>query len=278
MVYLKSVTGGNETSRHDNGIAENRNDPASKLVEKEGFVIYSNWETSRKSHDLRSNPHAALTFWWRELERQVRVEGKVERLSTEESQAYFDTRIRGSRIGAWASPQSQVLKPIPPGIATEATPPREQGDGSEKAMASGVLQPSSNTDLRKASSPSTEAPYTSPSGTIKASEKDRDDGRAALEHRVQEIEERFSSPSDQKIPVPPFWGGIKIIPDTVEFWQGRPSRLHDRFRYTKLPAVEGAEAGGGVKDERGNESEAGAAIDGTADGEGGRWRIERLAP
>lgn len=149
-----------------------------KELDDRGFVVYSNWETSRKSADVRSNPQAALTFWWRELERQVRVEGHVERLKDEESQVYYDTRIRGSRIGAWASPQSKVL-----------------------------------------------------------------DGREELERRVKEVEERFEG--QEKIPVPPFWGGLRILPEVVEFWQGRNSRLHDRFRYTK-------------------------------DGEG--WKIERLSP
>jgi pyridoxamine 5'-phosphate oxidase len=74
-----------------------------------GFVVYSNWGSSRKAADVATNPRAALTFWWREAERQVRVEGRVERLSAEESQAYFDTRARGSRVGAWASAQSEVL-------------------------------------------------------------------------------------------------------------------------------------------------------------------------
>ncbi|KAF2121544.1 hypothetical protein BDV96DRAFT_640933 [Lophiotrema nucula] len=137
-----------------------------KELDEKGFVVYSNWETSRKASDVRSNPQAALTFWWREMERQVRVEGHVERLKDEESQVYYDTRIRGSRIGAWASPQSKVL-----------------------------------------------------------------DGREELEGRVKDVEQRFAGKED--IPVPPFWGGLRIIPEVVEFWQGRQSRLHDRFRYTK---------------------------------------------
>jgi len=81
-----------------------------KELDDKGFVIYSNFGTSNKNKDIKSNSWASLTFWWRELERQVRVEGTVERLSSEESQVYFDTRIRGSRIGAWASKQSQVLE------------------------------------------------------------------------------------------------------------------------------------------------------------------------
>ena len=137
-----------------------------KELDDRGFVVYSNWGTSRKAADVASNPHAALTFWWRELERQVRVEGRVERLKNEESQVYYDTRIRGSRIGAWASQQSKVLK-----------------------------------------------------------------DREELEEQVREVERKFDG--KDKIPVPDFWGGLRVIPDVVEFWQGRPSRLHDRFKFTK---------------------------------------------
>jgi len=137
-----------------------------KELDDRGFVIYSNWETSRKAHDIRTNPYAALTFHWQDLQRQIRVEGKAERLTSEQSQVYYDTRIRGSRIGAWASPQSQVLK-----------------------------------------------------------------DRQELEDRVKQVEEKFEG--QDKIPVPEFWGGMRIVPDTIEFWQGRQSRLHDRFKYTK---------------------------------------------
>ncbi|KAF2248681.1 pyridoxamine 5'-phosphate oxidase [Trematosphaeria pertusa] len=137
-----------------------------KELDERGFVIYSNWETSRKAKDVESNPQAALSFWWREVERQVRVEGTVERLSAEESQVYYDTRIRGSRIGAWASPQSLVLQ-----------------------------------------------------------------SREELVKRVEEVEKRFEG--KDRIPVPEFWGGIRVVPETVELWQGRESRLHDRFRYRK---------------------------------------------
>jgi pyridoxamine 5'-phosphate oxidase len=152
-----------------------------KELDDRGFVIYSNWDTSRKAADINSNPQAALAFWWSELERQIRVEGRTERLKNEESQVYYDTRIRGSRIGAWASRQSAVLK-----------------------------------------------------------------DREELEGRVKEVEERFEG--KDKIPVPDFWGGLRVIPDMVEFWQGRESRLHDRFRYEK---DENAEEG---------------------------WRLERLSP
>ncbi|KAL0256077.1 pyridoxamine-phosphate oxidase [Diplodia seriata] len=143
-----------------------------KELDARGFVVYSNWGTSRKAADVASNPHAALTFWWQGLERQVRVEGTVERLPAEESQVYYDTRIRGSRVGAWASRQSEALA-----------------------------------------------------------------GREQLEERVREVERRFEG--QEKIPVPPFWGGARIVPSEVEFWQGRESRLHDRFRYTRDESVEG---------------------------------------
>jgi pyridoxamine 5'-phosphate oxidase len=154
-----------------------------KELDGTGFVIYSNWgEFSGKARDYGSgNSWAALTFWWEALERQVRVEGRMERLSEAESQVYFDVRARGSRIGAWASEQSKVLK-----------------------------------------------------------------DRGELEERVRMIEERFEG--TERIPVPGFWGGMRIVPEAMEFWQGRESRLHDRFRYSR---------------------------DGEAEG---GWRIERLSP
>jgi len=151
-----------------------------KELDARGFVIYSNWATSRKAQDIASNPYAALAFWWPQLERQVRVEGRIERLSPAESQVYFDTRIRGSRVGAWASRQSRVLE-----------------------------------------------------------------SREQLQGWVDEAEKRFEG--QEQIPVPEFWGGIRIIPDRMEFWQGRESRLHDRFEY--------------VKEEGGEE-----------------WKIQRLSP
>lgn len=159
-----------------------------KELDPRGFVIYSNWGTSGKAADLATNSHVALCFWWKPLERQVRVEGVAERISQAESQVYFDTRARGSRIGAWASQQSSLL--------------RSQSEG--------------------------------------------DDGREELENQVRQVEKRFEGVDE--VPVPPFWGGLRVIPDMIEFWQGRDSRLHDRFRYSRDESVEGG------------------------------WRIERLSP
>ncbi|KAM3550685.1 hypothetical protein MY1884_008121 [Beauveria asiatica] len=151
-----------------------------------GFVIYSNLSTSRKAADLATNPHAALCFYWSPLQRQVRVEGVAARLSAEESQVYFDTRARGSRIGAWSSRQSAVLEPA----AAAARDGSGDGGGG-----------------------------------------DVDDGRAQLEGWVAETEKRFEG--QDKIPVPDFWGGLRIVPTRVEFWQGRDCRLHDRFVYER---------------------------------------------
>lgn len=154
-----------------------------KELDTRGFVIYSNFGTSGKARDLfgssdgtsTGNPWASLVFWWESLERQVRVEGKAERLAPEESQLYYDTRVRGSRLGAWASQQSAVLTP------------GRSGD---------------------------------------------DDGRAQLEGWVKEAEKKFEG--IDKIPVPEFWGGLRIVPEKVEFWQGRQNRLHDRFVYDRV--------------------------------------------
>ena len=142
-----------------------------KAHDARGFVFYTN-HTSRKGAELRANARAAGVLHWKPLERQVRVEGAVEELPADESAAYFATRHRDSKIGAWASPQSQPVA-----------------------------------------------------------------SREELEQRVAEIEERF--PSEADVPLPPFWGGYRVVASTIEFWQGRPGRLHDRIRY--VLGVEGWE-------------------------------------
>jgi pyridoxamine 5'-phosphate oxidase len=136
-----------------------------KGVEQDGFVFFTNYE-SRKALELAANPHVALVFHWPVLERQVRVEGTATRVSPAESEAYFRTRPRGSRIGAWASRQSRPLA-----------------------------------------------------------------DRAELEARVREHDARY--PGDD-VPLPPFWGGYRLVPDRIEFWQGKVDRLHDRLRYERV--------------------------------------------
>jgi pyridoxamine 5'-phosphate oxidase len=149
-----------------------------KGVAAEGFLFFTNYD-SRKGRELALQPSAALLFHWVELERQVRVEGTVSKASAADSDAYFASRPRLSRIGAWASPQSD---PIP--------------------------------------------------------------DRSWLERQFEAAQERFAANLDS-IPRPPHWGGYRLLPTTVEFWQGRESRLHDRIRYRREDA---------------------------------HWRIERLAP
>mgnify|MGYP002636829301 CR=1 FL=1 len=148
-----------------------------KHLDQAGLVFYTNY-SSRKAAELDAHPAASVVFWWPELERQVRVEGQVEKVDAATSDAYFASRPRGSRISAWASPQSQVV------------PDRPTLDGMAEAA-----------------------------------------------------ETRFATGD---VPRPPFWGGYRLRPEIVEFWQGRARRLHDRLRYRR-------------------------SADGT-------WSLERLAP
>jgi pyridoxamine 5'-phosphate oxidase len=148
-----------------------------KEFDERGFVFYSNYE-SRKGAELAANPAAALLFHWDQLGRQIRIEGAVQRTSTEESAAYVRSRPRGSQLSALASPQSQTI-----------------------------------------------------------------DSRQALERRVAALDERYAG----ELPLPTGWGGFRLVAETLELWQQRHDRLHDRLRYRR-------------------------------DGDDGDWTIERLAP
>jgi pyridoxamine 5'-phosphate oxidase len=133
-----------------------------KSFDERGFVFYTNYD-SRKGDELSDNPRACLLFYWPQVWRQVRIEGAVEKVTADESDAYFSSRPLGSRIGAWASNQSEVVE-----------------------------------------------------------------GRQTLEQQFAEMSARYGD----QVPRPPHWGGYRVKPAVIEFWQGRDNRLHDRLRYS----------------------------------------------
>jgi pyridoxamine 5'-phosphate oxidase len=156
--------------------------PSARMVllkdfDERGFVLFTNYN-SQKGQEISANPHASLVFWWAELERQVRIVGTVEKISSEQSDSYFEVRPPFSRLGAWASNQSEKIA-----------------------------------------------------------------SREILEQQLQEFQRKYEN---LEVPRPPHWGGFRVLPQEIEFWQGRSSRLHDRLLYTHV--------------------------------DDGSWKIERLSP
>lgn len=192
------------------------------------------------------NKWAALTFSWASVERQVRIEGLLEPLTREESELYWRTRERGSQIGAWASWQSKVLWSAEPGSLVRSG----QADGG-LGLASSSAAAAAGAEFAVV-----------PGDRDNLYETDMDDGRAVLEQRTKEMEARFAGVLE--IPLPPFWGGVRLVPESVEFWQGRRSRLHDRFRYVRVP-----EDTGETRRVPRQQSEGDPLFE---------WRIERLSP